>query len=97
MSQLKSYEMITKFTYGDNPPKQEQAADYRHYISDLWPVIRKCREVAQVNQEKMIVDWMQLVRELYMVPEDLTGLYQSVLQFINNYNSNCHDQINGNR
>lgn len=87
MSQQKSYEMITQFTYGDNPPEQERACDYRHYISDLWPVIRKCRDVAIANQAMMIQDWMQLARELYAVPEDLTGLYQAVLQFINNYNS----------
>lgn len=92
---LKSYQMIESFmerSREENPtmltPEMFVGVEYNKYISDLWPVIRKCRELAIQHQADLIAQWMRIARELYLVPDDITGLYQSVLEFITHYNEN---------
>jgi hypothetical protein len=90
---LKSYQKIEIFMERNREPETLATpemfvgVEYNTYISDLWPVIGKCREIAIENQADTIKQWMAIARELYQVPEDITGLYQSVLEFIDHYNN----------
>lgn len=90
---LKSYQMIETFMERNHEveptmltPEMFVGVEYNKFIGDLWPVIRKCRELAIQHQADTIKQWMDIARELYQVPEDITGLYQSVLAFITHYN-----------
>lgn len=79
MTKVEQYALLKKFI-----DDKEEQAEYDTYISDLWPVLTKCREVA-LNNPQLIKGWLAIAVELYKVPEDITELYKVVVGFVEWY------------
>lgn len=62
------------------------AEDYSCFIGDLWPVMVRCKKIAQENPEKLAKPWFLIAAQLNRVEEDIHDMYDQVINFIIEYN-----------
>lgn len=86
MTKAQEFELINKFMgYNGVDDVDVIHSDYSCFIGDLWPVLVKCKEVAQKDEKRLAAHWFAIAMQLNRVCLDIKDMYEQVISFIIKY------------